>query len=67
MKIGNWETEWAKCWEQAWECEEWNGSAGAENQRWNAGYLDGNTKNMDNKAGDTGNWGIKYSDRSKIE
>ena len=67
MKIGNWETEWGKCWEQAWECEEWNGSAGAENQPWNAGYLDGNTKNMDNKADDTGNWGIKYSDRSKIE
>ena len=64
VKIGNWETEWVKCGEQAWECEEWDGNAGAGNQRWNEGYLDRNTKN---KAGDTGNQGIKYSDRNNIE
>ena len=26
-QLGNWETEWGKCGEQEWECEEWDGNA----------------------------------------
>ena len=41
-----------KGWE---ECEEWDGNAGAENQRGNTGSLCGNTKNVENQGGDAGN------------
>ena len=30
-KMGNWRTEWGKCGELGWECEEWDVDAGAGN------------------------------------
>ena len=44
-----------------WECEEWDGNEDAENQRGNAGDLFGNTKNMGNRRGHTGNQGGNLS------
>ena len=26
-QLGDWGTEWGKCGEQEWECEEWDGNA----------------------------------------
>ena len=44
-----------------WGCEEWDGNAGAENQRGNAWNLDGNTKNVGNQGRDAGNQGRNLS------
>ena len=46
-----------KCGEYGWESEEWDGNAGAENQRRNSGNLGGNAKNMANHGSDVGNQG----------
>ena len=40
-----------------WECEEWDGNAGAKNQRGNTGNLSGNTKNVGDQGGDAGDHG----------
>ena len=40
-----------------YECEEWDGNAGVENQRGNAGNLGGNTKNVGNQGSESGNQG----------
>ena len=47
-QLGNWGTEWGKCGEQEWECEEWDGNAVA-------GNLCGNAKNMGNQGDNAGN------------
>ena len=59
--MGNWRTEWKKCGEEGWECEEWDGNAGAENQCGNSGNLGGNTKNVGNQGSDAGNQGGNLS------
>ena len=51
-QLGNWGTEWGKCGEQEWECEEWDGNAVAGNQ---IGNLCGNAKNMGNQGDNAGN------------
>ena len=38
-----------------WEYEEWDGNAGAENQRENPGNLGGNAENVGNQVGDARN------------
>ena len=55
--MGNWRTEWGKCVEWGWECEELNENAGAGNQRGNARNLGRNAKNAESQGGASANQG----------